>query len=270
MRARITGLLKKVFSNRTRRTRRTRMVHLGKASIRVGLHPGFLVPVELHPNQPDPHTAWEEGSTIRFTVLSDQLGPEWPDYMNLVDHEFYVSLIKDGIISKYQGRILTATGSVEIDDYLGMELSYKIEKILDYREIKEKNFGKTHFFSMLCSIAVALFVPLMATKITGSNAIGVACGIAMLQLYAGICRQIIVLSERDNAGQYKPISFWLFNFLLRSNVPSQPIGSLYERDWRGLVTLLRGASYFMGAGLLLALIAQNGGGALLGKLLPGS
>ena len=245
------------------------MAHLGKSSIRVGLHPGFLVPVELHPNQPSPNTEWAEGSTVRFTVLSDRIGPHWPDYMNLGDQEFYVALISSGIMFKYQGRILNKTGSVEIDDYLGMELNYEIEKILEHREINRNNFAKSHVFSMMCSIAFAFIVPLMATMITGSNAIGVACGIAMLQLYAGICRQIIVLSERDNAGQYKPISFWLFNFLLRSNVPSQPIGGLYERDWRGLVTLLRGASYFMGAGLLLALIAQNGGGALLGRLLPG-
>lgn len=263
MLARITGLLKKAFFNRMRKA------NLFQSKIMVGPHPGFLVPVELHPNQPSPNTEWGEGSVVRFTILGDQMGPQWEDYRSLGNQKFYVHLINSGNILKYKGKILQNSLSVNTDDYLGIELNFEIEEVLGYQHISKEVIDKSHMIITLLSVSVAIAVPSLTAVITGSNAMGVACGIAILQLYAGICRQIIVLSERDNAGQYKPVSFWLFNFLLRNNVPRQPVGNLYERDWRGLVTLLRGASYFMGAGLLLALIAQNGGGALLGRLLPG-
>ena len=157
----------------------------------------------------------------------------------------------------------------ETDDYMAITIKYKIDEIVGHHVIKEKSVEKSHVIFTILSLIIAGSISFCSAFITGSNAVGVACGIAILQIYAGICRQIIVLSERDNAGQYKPVSFWFFIFLFRSNAPRSPVGNLYERDWRGLVTLLRGASYFMGAGLLLALIAQNGGGALLGRLLPG-
>ena len=102
MLARITGLLKKAF------VKRMRKANLGQSKIMVGPHPVFLVPVELHPNQPSPHDDWVEGSIVRFMILYDQMGPKWEDYKSLGNQDFYANLISSGIILKAKGKILRA------------------------------------------------------------------------------------------------------------------------------------------------------------------
>lgn len=267
MLVRITGLLKKLLSNRMRKA------SVGKATIQIGRDPLFMSTVELHPNQPDKDSSWGEGNTVRFAVLLERTGPDFLRWIfsdtNFQSQDFYVSTMTSSHMTKYKGQVEKKSLMSKTDDYMAMMIEYRIIEIVDDRMIKEDVIDKSHASLTVLSLIIAAVVSFCSAWITGSNAVGVACGIAMLQLYAGICRQIIVLSERDNAGEYKPVSFWFFIFLFRSNAPRSPVGNLYERDWRGLAALLRGASYFMGAGLLLTLIAQNGGGALLGRLLPG-